>query len=100
MTITAQGPRLAVSLNGAEVSTIDLDLWTIPGKRPDGFDHKFKNAAVASLARRGFLGFQDLGSDCWFKNIVLTARGSALDHPTRSPSSLAAPAEPTRGNWR
>ena len=23
------------------------------------------------MARSGYLGFQDLGGDCWFKNIVL-----------------------------
>ena len=71
MTITAQGPHLAVSLNGKAVSEIDLNEWTIPGKRPDGSDHKFKNVAIANLARSGYLGFQDQGKDCWFKNIVL-----------------------------
>ena len=71
MTITAQGPRLAVSLNETEVSSINLDLWTVPGKRPDGSDHRFKDRAVAGIARTGYMGFQDLGGDCWFKNIVL-----------------------------
>jgi serine/threonine protein kinase len=80
MTITAAGPLLAVSLNGTEVSNIHLDLWTVPGKRPDGTDHKFKNLAVAKLARSGYLGFQDLGGNCWFKNVVL-----------RKPSSTAIP---------
>jgi serine/threonine protein kinase len=72
MTITARGPRLTVVLNGTEVSTIDLDQWTTPGKRPDGSNHNFKNVAIASLARNGYLGFQDLGSNCWFRNILLT----------------------------
>jgi serine/threonine protein kinase len=71
MTITAQGPRLTVSLNDREVSSINLDLWTLPGKRPDGSVHQFKNLAIAHMARTGYLGFQDLGGDCWFKNIVL-----------------------------
>ena len=70
MTITAQGPRLAVSLNDTEVSSINLDLWTKQGKRPDGRS-RFKDRAVARMARTGYLGFQDLGGDCWFKNIVL-----------------------------
>ena len=43
MTITAQGPNLAVSLNETQVSSINLDLWTLPGKRPDGSDHRFKD---------------------------------------------------------
>ena len=38
MTITAQGPKIAVTLNGEEVSGIDLDQWTEPGKRPDGYE--------------------------------------------------------------
>ena len=71
MTITAQGSRLAVSLNDLEVSSIDLDLWTLPGKSPDGSIHQFKKRAIAHMARAGYLGFQDLGGDCWFKNIVL-----------------------------
>jgi serine/threonine protein kinase len=71
MTITAQGPRLTVSLNEREVSSINLDLWTLPGKRPDGSIHQFKNRAIAHMARTGYLGFQDLGGDCWYKNIVL-----------------------------
>jgi hypothetical protein len=71
MTITAAGPLLAVSLNGTEVSNMNLDLWTVQGKRPDGTGHKFKNVAIVNLARNGYLGFQDLGGDCWFKNIVL-----------------------------
>jgi hypothetical protein len=71
MTITAQGPNLAVSLNAIEVSSINLDLWTLPGKRPDGSDHRFKDRAFAGIARTGYLGFQDLGGECWFKNIIL-----------------------------
>ena len=41
MTITAKGPKIAVVLNDKEVSTIDLDQWNEPGKRPDGSSHKF-----------------------------------------------------------
>ena len=89
MTITAAGPRLAVSLNETEVSTINLDEWTVPGKRPDGSDHIFKERAIGAMARSGYLGFQDLGSDCWFKNIVLktNTNGSRSSMP---PSSLIA----------
>ena len=76
MSITAQGSRLAVSLNDKDVSSIDLDLWTVPGKRPDGSNHRFRERAIARMARKGYLGFQDLGGDCWFKNIVLKAARS------------------------
>ena len=42
MTITAQGPEITVVLNGSPVSSIDLDEWTVPGKRPDGSNHKLQ----------------------------------------------------------
>jgi Domain of Unknown Function (DUF1080) len=69
MTITAKGSKITVILNDQEVSTIDLDAWTEPGKRPDGSRHKFSKIAIGKLPRAGHLGFQDHGSDCWFKNI-------------------------------
>jgi hypothetical protein len=69
MAITAQGPKITVVLNGKEVSAINLDAWTEPGKRPDGSSHKFSNVAIGKLPRNGYFGFQDHGSDCWFKNI-------------------------------
>ncbi len=71
MTITASGPKIAVVLNGSEVSTIDLDQWSEPGKRPDGSSHKFENVAIGKLPRTGYVGFQDHGSDCWFKNVKI-----------------------------
>jgi hypothetical protein len=90
MTITAQGPKLAVSLNGTEVSSINLDLWTVPGKRPDGSVHRFKNREVARMARTGYLGFQDLGGDCWFKNIVLTTNLAMALHRLKQPGDKEA----------
>jgi hypothetical protein len=71
MTITAEGPEIAVVLNGSAVSKIDLDEWKIPGKRPNGSKHKFGNVAIASLARTGYVGFQDLKGNCWFNQIRL-----------------------------
>jgi hypothetical protein len=71
MTITAKGPKITVVLNDKEVSTIDLDQWNEPGKRPDGSSHKFENVAIGKLPRTGYLGFQDHGSDCWFKNVKI-----------------------------
>ena len=41
MTVTADGPKIAVRLNGKDVSAIDLDEFDEPGKRPDGSSHKF-----------------------------------------------------------
>jgi hypothetical protein len=71
MTITAKGPKMAVSLNDKHVSTMNLDEWNEPGKRPDGSSHKFANVAIGKLPRAGYLGFQDHGSDCWFKNVKI-----------------------------
>jgi hypothetical protein len=71
MTITARGPMIDVVLNGQKVSSIDLREWPEPGKRPDGSNHKFKGVAIKSLNRPGYLGFQDHGGDCWFKNVKL-----------------------------
>ena len=68
--VTSQGARLAVELNGKSVSTIDLDQWTEANKRPDGSTHKF-DIAYRDHPRRGYIGLQDHGSDCWFRNIKL-----------------------------
>ncbi|MFO0952213.1 MAG: family 16 glycoside hydrolase [Isosphaeraceae bacterium] len=66
-----RGPRIDVTLNGETVSSIDLSAWTEAGKRPDGSSHKFKNVRIGGFNRPGFLGFQDHGSDCWFKNVKI-----------------------------
>ena len=71
MTISARGPEIAVELNGSEVSRIRLDEWTVPGKRPDGTAHEFARVAYAGIPRSGYLGFQDLVGDCWFKNVAI-----------------------------
>lgn len=71
MTVTAKGPKINVVLNGEKVSSIDLDEWPEPGQRPDGTKHKFKKVAIKSMNRPGYLGFQDHGKDCWYRNIKL-----------------------------
>jgi hypothetical protein len=71
MTISARGPRIRVVLNGVLVAQINLDEWNAPGKRPDGSNHKFAGVAIGKLPRMGYFGFQDHGSDCWYKNIKL-----------------------------
>ena len=69
MTITAKGPKIAVVLNGKEVSEINVDQFNQPGKRPDGSRHKFGEVTVKEMARSGYFGFQDHGQDCWYKNV-------------------------------
>lgn len=71
MTITAKGPNISVRLNGEDVSQIDLDKFNEPGKRPDGSKHKFTGVTIKDFNRPGYFGFQDHGSDCWYKNVKL-----------------------------
>jgi hypothetical protein len=68
--ITCDKSLIAVVLNGERVARIDLDEWTQPNKRPDGSAHKF-DIAYKDHPRKGYIGLQDHGSDCWFKNIKL-----------------------------
>jgi len=70
MVVTCRGPILEVELNGEKVNRIDLDAFTEPFKRPDGSAHKF-DRAMKSQPRTGYIGLQDHGADCWFKNIKL-----------------------------
>jgi hypothetical protein len=70
MEITCDGPVIAVELNGKQVSRLNLDEWTEPNQRPDGTAHKF-DVAYKSHPRKGYIGLQDHGSNCWYKNIKL-----------------------------
>jgi hypothetical protein len=71
MTITAKGPKISVRLNDQDVSAIDLSQFDQAGKRPDGSSHKFSKVAIKDFARPGYLGFQDHGQDCWYKNVKI-----------------------------
>ncbi len=66
--ITCDGPMISIVLNGEKVNSINLDEWTEPGKRPDGTEHKF-GKAMADHPRKGYIGLQDHGSPCWYRNI-------------------------------
>jgi hypothetical protein len=68
--ITCNRNVISVELNGEKVARMDLNQWTEPNKRPDGTSHKFDHA-FKDHPRKGYLGLQDHGSDCWFKNIKL-----------------------------
>ena len=70
MVITCDGPKLSVELNGEVVNRMNLDEWTKPGLRPDGSPHKFENA-WKDHHRSGYIGLQDHGAPCWYKNIKL-----------------------------
>lgn len=68
--ITSDRNILSVELNGEAVSRMNLDEWPEPNKRADGTAHKF-DVAYKDHPRKGYLGMQDHGSDCWYKNIKL-----------------------------
>jgi hypothetical protein len=70
LVITCNKNLIRVELNGEKVNRMDLDEWTEPNKRPDGTAHKF-DIAYKTHPRRGYIGLQDHGQDCWFKNIKL-----------------------------
>jgi hypothetical protein len=70
MVITCNKNLITVELNGEKVNRMDLDEWKEPNKRPDGTPHKF-DIAYQDHPRKGYIGLQDHGQDCWFKNIKL-----------------------------
>lgn len=61
---------IAVRLNGEDVARMDLNQWTTPNRRPDGSEHKF-DVSYKDHPRQGYIGLQDHGSHCWFKNIKI-----------------------------
>jgi hypothetical protein len=65
---------ITITLNGEMVTTMDLDEWTEANHRPDGSDHKFP-VAYRDHPRRGYIGLQDHGAKCWYKNIKLRPIG-------------------------
>jgi len=72
--VTCNGSIIDVVLNSERVNHVDLDKFTEPNKRPDGTPHKF-DVAYKDHPRKGYIGLQDHGADCWFKNIKLKPLG-------------------------
>jgi len=68
--ITCKGAVITVVLNGEMVNECDLAAFTEPNKRPDGSAHKFDHA-FDTHPRTGYIGLQDHGGNCWYKNIKL-----------------------------
>jgi hypothetical protein len=72
--VTCDRGKIAVAVNGRTVSRMDLDAWPEPNKRPDGSAHKF-DVAYKDHPRKGYIGLQDHGSDCWYRDIKLKVLG-------------------------
>jgi hypothetical protein len=68
--IACDKSRIRIELNGEQVTAMDLDQWSETSQRPDGTRHKF-GVAWKDHPRKGYIGLQDHGKDCWFKNIKL-----------------------------
>ncbi len=74
--VTANGSVIEIELNGERVNRVDLSKFTEPNKRPDGTAHKF-DVAYKDHPRKGYIGLQDHGGDCWYKNIKLKPLNTA-----------------------
>jgi hypothetical protein len=70
MVITCDRSRLSVELNDEQVTQMDLDQWTTPNRRPAGSEHKF-DVGYKDHTRFGYIGLQDHGAPCWYKNIKI-----------------------------
>jgi hypothetical protein len=68
--ITCDKNRILVDVNDSRVTEMDLDQWTMKNRRPDGSEHKF-DIAYKDHPRQGYIGLQDHGGECWYKNIKL-----------------------------
>jgi hypothetical protein len=75
--VTANASVIEIELNGERVNRVDLSKFTEPNKRPDGSAHKF-DVAYKNHPREGYIGLQDHGGNCWFKNIKL--KPTRADH--------------------
>jgi hypothetical protein len=71
LVLKCDGPRVTVAINGELVTSTNFDEWTQAGFRPDGTQHKFPESAYKDHPRTGYIGLQDHGGDCWYRNIKL-----------------------------
>lgn len=64
------GPKVLIAVNGQVVNKVNLDDFTQENLRPDGTRHKF-DVVYKDHPRSGYIGLQDHGADCWYKNIKI-----------------------------
>ena len=83
--LTCRGQLVRVVVNGVEVQKTDLGRFDKKNTRPDGTPHKFP-FAFKDHPRRGYIGLQDHGSDCWFKNIKLLDLSKKKTRPGTEPN--------------
>jgi len=74
MTVTCQGPRIRVLLNGELVTDANLQNWTSAKKNPDGSDiPPWLSRPLAELETKGHIGLQGKhgGAPIYFRNIKI-----------------------------
>ena len=74
MTITCQGPKICVMLNGEQVTEIDMKKWTSAKKNPDGSEiPPWLSKPMAELATKGHIGLQGKhgGVPIFFRNLKI-----------------------------
>ena len=64
---------IRVTLNGEQVTDMDLSRWTTPSRNPDGASNKF-NRAYREMTETGYIGLQDHNSQIWFRNMEIVKR--------------------------
>jgi hypothetical protein len=68
--VTSNKNLIEVDLNGEIVTRMDTSEWGKPNLRPDGSGHKF-DIAYKDHPVKGYIGLQDHGAPCRFKNIKI-----------------------------
>ena len=74
MTVTCKGKIIRVSLNGEEVTVMDMSKWTSAKKNPDGSEiPEWLSKPKADLPLKGRIGFQGrhAGAPIYFRNIKI-----------------------------
>ncbi len=97
--ITCDRSLIQVEVNGQRVTRIDLDDWTAPNRRPDGSAHKF-DIAYKNHPRLGYIGLQDHGGDCWFRNLKLRPLNVAAGMRDRPATERAEAQSPSHSRRR
>ena len=82
MTVTCQGAKISVMLNGEPVTELDMKKWTSAKKNPDGSDiPPWLSKPLAELATRGRIGLQGkhAGAPIYFRNVKIKTLDQKLD---------------------
>ncbi len=72
MTVTCRDSLISVILNGEEVTRMNMALWTMPGKNPDGTEiPAWLYKPLAGLPTRGTIGLQGkhAGAPIYFRKL-------------------------------